>query len=161
DYTRLISMQPAEARGYQRRGEALVLSGKPAEALRDLDRAIALGGDERGAAHLARGMAQEALGDVDAALASYDAALVRDASNVGARLRRFRIHDQREDWAACQVDAEAMLASAPNNPSLLLAHARLCVGTHRRDDALAAYDRLIALEPGNAAAYEERSALHV
>jgi tetratricopeptide (TPR) repeat protein len=161
DFTRLIAMKPAEVRGYWRRGEALVRAGKHAEALRDLDRAIALGGDERGAAHLARGMALEALGDVEAALAAYDAAIERDPSNAASRLRRFQIYAAREDWVHCQIDAEAMLARTPDSPSLLLTHARLCVRTARRDDALAAYDRLIALEPGNADAHHERSALHV
>lgn len=161
DFTRLISMRPAEARGFWRRGEALVHSGKPAEALRDLERAIALGGDERGAAHFARGMAQQALGDVAAALASYDVAIDRDPSNVACRLRRFHIHNEAQDWARCHVDAEAMLARAPDSPSMLLAHARLCVRNDRRDDARAAYDRLIALEPGNADAHHERSVLQV
>lgn len=161
DYTRLISMRPGEARGYRRRGEALVLSGKPADALRDLERAIAIGGDEVAPALCARGTAQEALGDIEAALASYDAAVERDPANVSPRLRRFRIYSEREDWARCQVDAEAMLARAPDNTSLLLAHARLCVANRQRDEALAAYDRLIALEPGNAAAHKERSALFV
>jgi tetratricopeptide (TPR) repeat protein len=161
DYTRLISMRPAEARGYWRRGEVLVRLGKPAEALRDLDRAIALGGDERGGALFARGMAQQALGDVEAALASYDASLERDPSNVACRLRRFQIHSEREDWVRCQIDAEAMLAHTPDSPPLLLAHARLCIRNERRDDALAAYDRLITLDPGNADAYQERSNLHV
>jgi tetratricopeptide (TPR) repeat protein len=159
DYTRLIAMRPAEVRGYWRRGEALVRAGKHAEALRDLDRALALGGDERGAAHFARGMAQEALGDVEAALASYDASIERDPANVSCRLRRFQIYSAREDWARCQIDADAMLARTPDSPSLLLAHARLCVRNDRRDDALAAYGRLIALEPRNADAYQERSEL--
>ncbi len=161
DFTRLISARPSEARGYWRRGEALVCLGKPAEALRDLERAIALGGDERGAAHFARGMAQQALGDIPAALASYDVAIERDPANVACRLRRFQIHSEAEDWARCQVDADAMLARTPDSPSILLAHARLCVRNNRRDDALAAYDRLIALEPGNADAYYERSVLQV
>ncbi len=161
DFTRLIAARPAEARGYWRRGEALVHSGKPAEALRDLDRAIALGDDERGAAHFARGLAQQALGDVPAALLSYDTALERDPANVSARLRRFQIHNAAADWARCQIDADAMLARTPDSPPILLTHARLCVRNGRRDDALAAYDRLIVLEPGNADAYHERGALHV
>ena len=161
DFTRLIAMQPAEARGYWRRGEALAYSGKPAEALRDLDRAIALGEDERGAAHFARGMAQQALGDLKAALLSYGVALDRDPSNVACRLRRFQIHNDAEDWQGCQIDAEAMLATQPDSPPLLLTHARLCVKTNRRDDAMTAYNRLIVLEPGNADAYHERSEIHV
>jgi tetratricopeptide (TPR) repeat protein len=161
DFTRLLAIRPSEARGYWRRGEALALAGKPAEAIQDLDRAIALGGDERGAAHFARGTAQEALGAIEAALGSYDTAIERDPSNVACRLRRFHVHSAQEDWARCQIDTDAMLARAPDNVSLLLAHARLSVRNNRRDDALAAYDRLIALDPANADAYYERSALHV
>ncbi len=160
DFTRLIGMRPLEARGYWRRGEALVLTGKHAEALRDLDRAIALGDDERGSAHLARGMAQQALGDLDAALSSYDTAIERDSSNVSARLRRFQIYSEQEDWERCQIDADALLASAPDSPSMLLAHARLCVRNERRKDAMAAYDRLIALDPKSADAYNERADLY-
>ncbi len=161
DFTRLIALTPTEARGFWRRGEALVQAGKPAEALRDLDRAIALGSDERGAAHYARGLAQQALGDVAGALASFGVAIERDPSNGGARLHRFQIHSAAEDWQACQIDAEALLASTPDSPPILLTHARLCVRNNRRDDALLAYDRLIVLDPGNAAAYQERSQLNV
>lgn len=161
DFTRVISMRPSEARGFRRRGEALVSAGRPTEALRDLDRALELDGDNKGAAHSARGNAYEALGDLKAALASYDAALECDPSNVGARVHRFQIHANASDWQKCQVDAEAMLARTPDQPPLLHTHARLCIKTGRRDDALVAYDRLIALDPKNADAYYERSEIHV
>jgi len=159
DFTRLIAMRPSEARGYWRRGEALVRVGRHAEALEDLDRAIALGEDERGAAHLARAMALEELGDKDGALASYDVAIERDETSVTGRLRRLRLNSEREDWAKCQIDADALVASAPDSPSMLLAHARLCVRNDRRADAKAAYDRLIALDPRCADAYYERADL--
>jgi tetratricopeptide (TPR) repeat protein len=159
DFTRLISMRPREARGYRRRGEALVRTGRPAEALRDLDCAVALGGEDRGAAHFARGMAQQALGDVAAALSSYDAAIELDPGSLARRVRRFQIHNDAEDWPLCQIDADAMLASVPDSPSLLLTHARLCVRNGRPDDARASYDGVIALEPENAGAYHERSVL--
>jgi tetratricopeptide (TPR) repeat protein len=160
DFTRLIAMRPSDAFGFWRRGEALVRTGKPREALRDLDRAIALGDDQNGAAHFARGTALEALGDREAALLSYDVAIDRDPSNVACRLRRFQIHNEAEDWPRCQIDADALLAVAPESTVVLHAHARLCVRNDRRDDALAAYDRLIALQPGNAGAYHERARLH-
>jgi tetratricopeptide (TPR) repeat protein len=136
-----------------------VQTGKPAEALRDLERAIALGGDNPGAAHCARGMAQQALGDIDAALASYEAAVEHDPTNVAAWLRLFQFHAEREEWDKCQAAAAAMLARSPDDTSLLLAHARVCHRNHQREDALSAYDRLIALEPKNAVAYRERSGL--
>src|SRR6185437_4056603 len=125
------------------------------------DRAITLGGDNPAAAHCARGAALQTLGDVDAALAAYGAAIEKDPTNVEARLRRFHIHADREQWDKCQIDAEAMLARSPDDTSLLLAHARLLRHEHRRDEALGAYDRLIALEPKNAVAYKERSDLQV
>jgi tetratricopeptide (TPR) repeat protein len=106
-------------------------------------------------------MAQQALGDVEGALRSYDTALERDPANVACRSRRFQIHNEAEDWARCQIDVEAMLGLTPDNPSLLLSQGRLCVRNGLRDDALVAYDRLIVLEPENADAYSERSALHV
>jgi tetratricopeptide (TPR) repeat protein len=159
DFTRLISMRPAEARGYWRRGEALVRVGKHAEALRDLDRALALGADETGAANFARGQAQEALGDLDGARASYDTAIERNPGNVACRVRRWQVNNEQENWQGCLVDTEALLVHAPNHPPLVLSLARLCARTGRRDDAMAAYDRLIALEPANADAYHERSEL--
>jgi tetratricopeptide (TPR) repeat protein len=160
DYTRLISMRPEEARGFRRRGEILLRAGKPVEALRDLDRAVALGGSEGTGAHYARGMAHAALGDVDAVLAAYDAAIEHEPTHVAARLRRFQIHADRQEWDKCRIDTDAMLARSPDDTSLLLAHARALRRTHAYDDtvaALFAYDRLVALEPGNAVAHKERS----
>jgi tetratricopeptide (TPR) repeat protein len=161
DFTRLIAMRPEEARGFWRRGEALVFSGRPAEALPDLERAIALEGDPTGAAHCARGMAQEALGQAAAALASYATAIERAPTNVAYRSRRFQMNQAAGDWERCLADVDALLAVTPDDAELLLSRARLCRRIGRRDDALAAYDRLIAKEPERADAYHERSDLQV
>ena len=159
--TRLIKMKSADATVYARRGEALVEVGKLREALKDLKRAIALGGDARGVAHFARGKAEEGLGDDAAALASYTTAIERDPSSVGRRLRRLRINEAVGDRPACQIDIDAMLSAPPGEPSPLLAYARVCHARRRREDSREAYDRLIALEPHNAAAFYGRAELLV
>ena len=161
DYSRLIALKPNDAQAYRRRGEALVRAGNPADALRDLDRAIALGDDERGAAHFARGQAYQALGDIEAALTSYDVALERDPTNDACRIRRFQIHHEAGNLDGCIVDIDALLAQQPDHALLLLTRARFCHAANRREEALVACDRVIALDPGNVAAYQERSELHV
>jgi tetratricopeptide (TPR) repeat protein len=35
---------------------------------------------------------------------------------VACRLRRFQLHSEAEDWPRCQIDADAMLARAPDSP---------------------------------------------
>ncbi len=165
DFTRpRLDARPAEARGFQRRGEALLHSGKPAEAIRDLDRAIALGDDERGVAHFARGMAQQALGDVEAALLSYGVAIelrARRTWPAASAASSSTTRRSRTGESLPRRRVEAMLhAAAPDSTTLLLSHARLCVRNARREDAFAAYDRLrSSSKPENADAYQERSAL--
>ncbi len=161
DYTRFIALKPEDARGYSRRGEALVLQGKHAQAMPDLDRAIALGKDETGAAHFARSTALAALGDLEGSYTALDTAIERNPTQASYRLRRFQRYAEAEDWVRCGIDAEAMLARMPDDVSVLHAHARLCRHNDRRDDARAAYDRLISLDPKNAQAYLERSELLV
>ena len=60
------------APAYFNRAEVLLRLGRPAEALRDCDRAIGLY-PEMAAAHSQRGIALKALGRLDEALASLDA----------------------------------------------------------------------------------------
>jgi tetratricopeptide (TPR) repeat protein len=161
DFTRLIAMKPAEPFGYWRRGEALVGLGRHAEALPDLDRAIALGPDERGAAHALRGNALVALGDVDGALRAFDVAVEREPKNVANRLWRYKAHAEKGNWPACMLDADALLELLPDNPDVLLGHARMCITNERRNDARADLDKLIALVPEHADAHYERGQLYV
>jgi tetratricopeptide (TPR) repeat protein len=149
-----VAVHVMRARAHERRGDNEA-------AIADLDRAIEIGPDELGMAHFARGNAHQALGDLERALQSYDVAIERSPSNVGFRLRRFQIHNEAEDWLACQIDADAVLALVPDSKEVLLTHARLCARNNRRSEALADYDLLIGLDPGNADAYHERAGLHI
>jgi len=63
-----------EAQIYTMRGQALVYSGQPRDAIQDSERAIALDPD-KGLAYVVRGLAKGALGATDSALADYTRAI--------------------------------------------------------------------------------------
>ena len=88
-------------------------------------------------------------GRLDAAEAGYRAILKRLPASFHALHMLGALHGQRDDWA----EAEQLIARAVEvDPSVAAAHvnlgnARRLLG--RRDEALASYERALALQPGH------------
>jgi tetratricopeptide (TPR) repeat protein len=128
-------------------GHALARMGKPAEAVEPLSRALALDVDFKTAeSNLRSCLAQTRLPAPPILAAPGLAAEVRAA----ARLSR---------WPEARAKAEALAVLAPECPLAWLMTADLRARTGDSAGALAAYDRVLALDPAQAAALSNKAVL--
>lgn len=146
------------ARLHSQRGEAALLAGDPAAALRDHRRAIAL--DPAPALHWSRrGWARFELGERRAAFKDFEAALERDPKNRSALLGRGATTLALSAPARAVPDLEAVLAIAPGLTYARLLYARALAQLGRSGEAAAAYNQVLTLEPDNLDAMLERARL--
>ena len=106
---------PAMAPAYFNRSEVLVRLGRPAEALRDCDRAIELYPELAGA-HCHRGIALKVLGRLDEALASLDRALALDPKLTDAFVNRANIALEQGRLDDAKADYQRALEARPQSP---------------------------------------------
>lgn len=149
------STEPATAKAYLQRANALQKQKRYEEAVADYDQAIALKPDYA-EAWCNRGRALEKLGRFDAALESHDRALAIRPSYVLAHINRGNVLQALKQFDAMLQSYEQAIALDPRQP---LAHANRGVALEmlkRLHEAVASYDRAIALRPGHAQAYINR-----
>jgi tetratricopeptide (TPR) repeat protein len=99
---------------------------RPADALADLDRALAVD-PERTDAMVLRATAQRHLGHLDAALADVSRALARDPENAEALLERGILRQRRGDAAGARADWQHILDLDPDSPAADLAEQNLAL----------------------------------
>ncbi len=96
-FTQAIALRPTVFEYFQERAVLLRDLGRLDEALRDVDRAMAL--DAANINNLLlKASIHSAGGDLHQALASYDRVLAQDSSHVVARVRRIRIYARLDRW---------------------------------------------------------------
>jgi tetratricopeptide (TPR) repeat protein/tRNA A-37 threonylcarbamoyl transferase component Bud32 len=119
-----IAVRPDAPWGYSARGLALALEQRYDEALRDLDRAIALGSRP---AQLNRGVVFKLQQKFDQALADFEAVLQPpdDRRLIEAAYYRGVIELQRGRYLAAETEFNRALAANPGLPHVYLARARL------------------------------------
>lgn len=157
DYENAVALDPNDADALSWRALLRSREGQVDAALADYTRLISMRPEEaryfrrRGETLLRAGKPVEALRDLDRAVAL--------GGNEGAAA-----HYARGRALAALGDVDAAHAAydtaSEHDTSRLLAHARALRSTQTYDDTVAAvfvYDRLVALEPGNAAVHKERS----
>lgn len=152
----LTSGRQSQVQALLARGAMFLAKGKPANALRALDDAVAL--DPANAETFCRrGDALAGLGQLAAAIASYDHALALDPRCAGA-------HDRKGVALAASGALEPALQSieralliAPDNPDTLHNRASLLRQLGRLGEALEAFDDVIARMPGRASAHDLRA----
>lgn len=158
DYESAVALAPGDADALRWRGLCRLRLGRLDGAISDFTRVIALE-PEKGLAYQRRGEALVRAGKHAEGLRDLDRAIALDGDGEGAA------HLARGEALEALGDRDAALKSydvaIERKPDILLCHARLCRRNGRREDALRALDRLIALQPENAEAVHERAGLHV
>ncbi|MCC6575757.1 MAG: tetratricopeptide repeat protein [Flavobacteriales bacterium] len=106
-----------------------------------------------------RGLSREALGDRTGALHDLDRALLLEPADLNIRLRRAETLVHAERYREAEADLQAILEAAPGQAIAL--HARytrgqVLVAQGDREGALAVYDELVRLAPGDAKAWCNR-----
>lgn len=91
-----------------------LLSGKYAEAVTDLDQAIAVNPAET-ASYINRGIAHRHLGQIDLALADYSKALEIDPHNLNAYINRGALYLAIKDFERAEADFTKALELQPDN----------------------------------------------
>jgi tetratricopeptide (TPR) repeat protein len=130
---------------YIARGNLYAVQGEVDRAIADYDTAITLD-PNRAVAFFNRATALMEKGEIDRAIFDFDHAIELDPTDADARVGRGRAYYQKRDYAAALTDYDAAIRLVPDNPEALA----------ERGDAnerAGLYDRLIAIEPGNAKAW--------
>ena len=97
-YDEALTLKPADAETYYKRGNALNSLGELSSAIDSFDQAIDLRPDYAHA-FCNRGTAQQSLGMTDAALYSYDRAISLDPSDAIAHYNRALLMQECEQWS--------------------------------------------------------------
>ncbi len=99
-------------------------------------------------------------GAQDAAIAQLNRAIELTGDDPALLVRRAEWHLAMRDLPAAQADAEAALNADPHAAAAWLLKARLARQSDDIDQALAAYHRVLAIEPGHREALLEKAELH-
>ncbi|MEP9360936.1 tetratricopeptide repeat protein [Sphingomonas sp. KR3-1] len=146
----------AEVEALLARGAMFLAKGKPANALRAFDDAIAR--DPGSAASFCqRGNALADLGQLAAAVASYDRAILLDPQLAEAHDCKGVALAASGAFEAALQCVERALAIAPEEFNARNNRANLLREVGRFDEALAAFDLVLAREPGFAAGHAKRA----
>jgi len=91
------------------------------------------------------------------AVAAYNALLMRSPGNVDVLLGRGIAYTRMERWAEAQADLEAAAKASPGYADVWLALGNLHQWHDQPEPAIAAYSRLVALRPDDAASWLARA----
>jgi tetratricopeptide (TPR) repeat protein len=151
---RAIALAPDHARAHALLGMALARVDRHADALKSLDRAIALGAAD---AHGSRADTLVALGRLAEAVDSFDRALARDPASVADWCNRgATLIDLGRASEAAESFARA-LALAPDFAEAHYNHANALAQLERHAEAIASYERALALKPDYVDALNNRA----
>ncbi len=148
---------PGRAYGRSRIGEIRMQDGKPDEAIRDLEEALAIDPEDT-RVRLLLAQAHDAAGHVDLALAGYARVVAAEPANLEARLHHARLLQEEGDQNAALQGFQEIIAQAAGRGALSDREAAVLVlaniqtgslemGRRHYDQAVAAFTR--ALEAAN------------
>jgi tetratricopeptide (TPR) repeat protein len=132
-----------EAKGY-----ALVLQGRPTEALAAFEAVLARA-SERELALMGAALATEALGQTEAALGWWRQAIAADPWAVGYRHRLVLLLIKKEAWEEARSQCQAWLRLDPISAEARTARVQCLLATGDKDEARAEFARIEALAPSN------------
>lgn len=90
-------------------------------------------------------------GDVHEEIAALSKLIETEPAGATLLMRRGELHRAHQDWAAAGSDFDAALKLDPKLIAVELARGEMLGEAGRTDDAIAAYDRFLAREPGSSA----------
>jgi len=138
------------------RSEVHGQSGRFAAALADSDRSLAIDPNQL-APHVGRGNALFALGRLNEAEQAFDRVLAVDANAVPALMMRGIIHGEFRRFAQSLADLERAAALAPGDAAIQTNIGNTLRMMEKNQEAAAAFDRAIALDPRFAKAHYGRA----
>jgi len=159
DYDEAIRLKPDSADAHNNRGNVRGDKGDLDGALRDYDEAIRLGPDDADV-YNNRGVARKNKGDLAGALRDYDEAIRLKPDFAEAYNNRGVARKDKGDLDGALWDHDEAIRRKPDYVSAYLHRALLWESTKKRTDAIADFEKYLALgggiRDGNQAKVEER-----
>ena len=160
-FTTVTELEPGFARGWDGRGQSLMLQGRFEEAMLDFDRAIELK-PNLAIAYANRAMARIGLEDVDGAFRDATRAVELDEESVAGQLVLGRVHATKGDSEKALEWFDIAVATGSDDGATWWWRGRffrdvLGVGHLALDD----FNKAIELAPAQAALYIDRALLYI
>ncbi len=160
-FTTVIELEPKFARGWDGRGQALMLQGKFEEAMLDFDRAIELK-PNLSIAYANRSLTRIAMDDIDGAERDARRAYELDEDSVAAQLVLGRVYAREGDTATALQWFDTAVETDPEDASTWWWRGRffrdvLGAGNAALDD----FNTAVELAPAQAALYLDRAQLYI
>ena len=147
-----LNQQPTDVAAIRMLAELAVRVGRTGEALHLLERCLELApGFREARQHYALVLHRDQ--QSESALAQLDILLADDARNPGCRTLKAAILCRLGEYDAGIALYDALLGEYPNNPRVWMSHGHALKTAGRQHEAIAAYRRSIALDPGFGEAY--------
>jgi tetratricopeptide (TPR) repeat protein len=157
ELTRFIETGPASVPAYAERANIRARSGRLAEAIVDLTKAIEL--QREVGLYLARGALQEAIGALDAAAAGYRDGLTHLGGAVTIRLALIRVETQRKQYDAALKLIDEVVAAVPVKTDWYLRRAEVLKVAGRDQEAQRALE--LALSEANRVLKKRTTGIHL
>jgi protein O-mannosyl-transferase len=156
DYNTAIAVNPAHANAWLNRGNVYFYAGRLAEAVEDYNTALKHQNDNP-KTYSGRGAAYAQLGKPELALADLNKALELAPDFLDARQNRVLLHFDMQNNTEALRDAEYYLRFKPQDADMIHIQAILLERLQRSAEAESAFNRAIAMMPGNAQFHLNRS----
>lgn len=137
---------------------ALQAQGKFKELLAEVKPEVAA---KSAALTAVRGDSLLATNDTDGAKAAYDAALALQPANGAALTGLARLALVKQDLPTAERYASEAVAKDPNNPEVWMFRGGMLRGMNKPDEALAAFDKVLALRPQDRNANLEKAYIRI
>tara|TARA_R110002073_G_scaffold91604_7_gene215414 strand:+ start:4214 stop:6316 length:2103 start_codon:yes stop_codon:yes gene_type:complete len=160
-YRQILRKNPRHAHAVHLLGVIELQCGRAGEAVRQIDRAIAMNAANP-AFHSNRANALQQLGEWEAAVSGYDAALKLKPDYAEAVFNRASALQKLGQYGEALAGFERAAGMAPRDADIVIGQAAVLQALGRHAEALAAVERALLLNPGSASAWCHRgNILHV
>ena len=158
-YVAAIEARPSFAPGYNGLGVVFAQQGEPAKAVEAWTRAVRLqpifpdAYSNLAALHLQSG-------DLASAIRYADQAVEQYSGHKQARYILATAHYQRRDYVNAERQLRELIGASNVEPRVWMLQGAVAAGQQKYSDAIQAFERVVELQPKNAAAWTNLSSLH-